>query len=291
MNFFELWFQKYNLITNELIFSTLIGLFQYPVNIETTTSSISIPIFHPQINSPIGNILLNLSFQPTEDIAKKWLTKSLTDESIRSLLREIPSNVEKSGIKNSFVSQEIQSDSKSLNNIEIIPNLIKQIDNYSQTEEIDIIHENKPDNCLVDNSESNIAPPKFSFEPNILYQSKNNNLSKSNNSNTTNQLESQSESQSRFVQFSLDSLENSTNFKYNIPENKDNQTFSIDSIQDLGILNSNSPNTSQNIENTLIDHTIELSIEGNLDPIFHRHDSLGCFVCYNFPNLQDDNVN
>lgn len=267
-------------MTHELISSNLLGLFQYPTDIESTNLTIS--IFNPQFDSPIGNILIDISFQPTGDIAKKWLTKCLTDESVRNILRELPVNE----IRKSPTSQQNKSESKPFN-IEVFSHKLNQVDNYCQTEDIndDVSSVNANFNNLFQDSDLNIAPPKISGEPTIQ---------KISNEN----FPKKSESPSNLLQYSLDSLDDLKGGDQNTNIINNNNNNNTDDDEDQTNLSHDSmdiiPNLSLPIEpnsnHNMTHHIIEFRIDDDVETCFDKFDSLGCFVCYNFPNLQDRNV-
>jgi hypothetical protein len=261
-NYFEIWLKinpRFGKATSKFL-----GLFQCP---SLASLPPTIPIFDPLKNMQIGTALVSISIHQTEEIAKKWLVKTLTSQSVQTLLQE------KMVFDDPSIQSEILSTTPETGPDK--PHEIVENETISSPVLFDI-------NSESEDIEFPIAPPKISSDPPL-------NLTRVERASKATQI-------SDIFDGSIDSLE--------VPHGKlsdqhpiDPQPFcedhlnpqslsenSVDSIGSESILSD-----SQIQSNCL--HVLELTVIGSTGHAQIPSNSLGFFVCYDFPGLPDDRSN
>jgi hypothetical protein len=279
--YFEVWLRRANI-------SRLVGLFPYALDSPLTAYS----LLNPATNSPMGSAKVEVAILETEERAKIWLAKSLTNERVRTLLsKRMPSAVEPPVVPDKPQEHRGSPESESLGT-------------PLQTEDPDALEDLAAASLLV-------APPKYSVEP--AYPP----FPQQPQGPQVVTFPIRPEPVRFSTTCSVDSLEFQSNEdKQEAPLPHSNGSdqpdedlpspFPLD--QSLDSLTPSSPPppvpppaatvTPPPPEQTPLAtfptsasvHVLELSIEGSVDPFVSSEDSLGYFVCYDFPGLDDHEV-
>jgi hypothetical protein len=262
--FFEFWIK---LPQQQKQASKLVGLFAYsfdPGDDQTYT------IINPISNCPMGVAKVEVKIHQTEEKAKIWLAKSLTNESIRVLLRE---RIPFEAVTESNPSVE-----------SLVPDKPHE-DRPSQSEDILSPPPDSDDQEEIKESCQApvlIAPPKFSAEPSLPPPQI-----------VTFPLRPEPVRYS--AAYSMDSLEFDIHQNGTHPEVPGDILLppidqSVDSLTSLHPTVSSSIVSPSSTAVPSMVHILELSIEGPVDSLLSCEDALGYFVCYNFPGLKDQEV-
>lgn len=279
--YFEVWIRRSDS-------SRLVGLFPYSLDSPLTVYS----ILNPITNSAMGSAKVEVSILETEERAKIWLAKSLTNERVRGLLTQ------RVTMDQAVVPDKPQEPRSSLES--------EALGTPLQPEDLQ-----PPDDPA---RVSPIAPPKSSMEPDLSPPH-----DPLNQQGVT--FPMKPEPVVRFsAACSVDSLDLQSDEKImphllpgtdiggsNMSDQEDegpSSPFSCDQSMDSLVPSSIPPAFPPTVtvtpppelislptsHNDTTVHVLELSIEGSVDPFISSEDSLGYFVCYDFPGLEDHEV-
>jgi hypothetical protein len=263
--FFEFWIKIPQ--QQKKSFSKLVGLFAYSSSLESTDRHGSYTIMNPITNSPLGLAKVEVEIHQTEERAKIWLAKSLTNESIRVLLHERAPVIElESNPSDESIVPDKPQESRPIQCEDI--SSPPRIDDLLEQEEI---KESFQAPVL-------IAPPKFSLEPSLPPHIAT--LPEPANYSAINSVDSL-----ELFEPSDDRIRPESSSSHSPPPHVLDQ--SVDSL--ISIQPTISPATKPLVASSMV-HVLELSIEGPVDPLIASQDSLGYFVCYEFPGLKDQEV-
>lgn len=260
IQYFEIWMRQGTQ-------SRMIGLFRY--SLESSLSSYA--IVNPLTNVTIATAKVDVSIQETKERAKLWLAKCLTNENIKVLLSS-------QFQRNDPVDELFQT----LDGTSLVPDKLQEVRDIPQNECLGTppaTEESTLNTYPQVDPVVEVAPPKFSVEPT---------LPTSRVLVPPNRLESQQLS----TTYSIDSLEitcdendvTSPTANIQSPPQFPSTDQSVDSLL-ISRLSNNSPVTE-----TPATHILEFIVEGTVDQNIFSKESLGYFVCYNFPRLKDHEV-